>query len=1019
MANSTEQVNLFLDSEYAKNAQILRNGELFTVVHREEANVTHAIENLERVAENQQKQQADAIKRKYQVKIDSLLNLQNKLKMYLKNPSMLKSDDITRIASMLDEMHGLLNSQKDYEIQASNNEVERRNRKSVEDYKQRAKLVVEKHLEDAQTRLSNMLEAFAPLEDYYETASLASPIWNELRDAHTFPVINSIRTADIKIDVNGEQNAPISYTAPEIQPFFNRRSLAIIYTNGERNKLKNLLDGILIRCLMSAEAGNVLFHFMDGNGNGSLFFDYLKCSDKTLEIFGNRINVSPREIEECLVKLQMTYKEIDQKIRKGESISQYNKRNPKSPLPYHVVVMDSFPLGMSSSYLPFIERMMNDELAAGLQFIFLVEEQRYYQVADILKAATVYRIPQNYVTQERMTDLLRKVLCFVDQSYNIEKSMLFEEYYRNIEWWKDSCSNFTRIPLGLNYSNNYDMLFDEEGQGNIAASASAVIAGMPGCGKSSMLNTLIMGASIVYSPNELHFIMIDMKGVGFKQYASEKLPHAEFIALKANPEYGLQILRNVRKLGKERQEMFVSRNIKNYDLFRKRFPNEVLPRYVIVIDEYQELLRGDTRNEALLILDYIVRVLRYSGFNLILSSQSMNLPLDITDNISHKIVMRCSTSVARDVFGKMDEYAERAPMLNRGQAIISCAGTDVIQTYYLPDDENNIPTGGSMSCASYLKLIRERWNAETQGNYDHHMVVFDSDTHARLTNNRLYKSLSYDPDRVVKELLFSPGERYMVDGTDFTCRLTRNKGENILVLCGRGGKLDVSLRTANTTFSSILPQLDSQNTRIDIVSYQNKSEREAFEAIHLSSEAVCNRFAHATFNELPESIDALLDSIFSDMENRKQQLAKGVHTQPRLLMIYRADLCEQLGKVEIYDDYEGTKMVESEQLKRFLQILEEGPQTGIHTLLHFTDTESCRRLLADGDELHLEYFAHRILLQMSVEDSHTFLNSYVNNDAAQLVDNEAKEEFKYNLALYKNAFDNSESVKLKPYAYLN
>lgn len=1015
MDNNIEQVNSFLDNEYAKSAQILRNGELFSVVHHEEAYVARAIENLERVAENQQKQQADAIKRKYQVKIDSLLSLTSKLELYQSNPSMLKSSDITRLVSLLEEMRSLLDSQKDYEIQISNNEVSKRGKKSVEDYKLRTQTVVEKHLDEAKARLKNMLSVFDSLENYYETASFVSPIWDELRDTHKFPVVNSIRIADLKIEVNGTQDAPISYITPEVFPFFNCRSLAVIYKNGEREKLKNILDGVLVRCLMSAEAGNILFHFMDGNGNGSLFFDYLKCSDKTLEIFGGRINVTPREIEESLTKLQLTYKEIDQKIRKGESISQYNKRNPKSPLPYHVVVMDSFPKGMSSSYLPYIERLMKDELAAGLQFVFLVEEQDYSLVSDILQGATVYRIPQNYVMQKEMSDLLRKVLCFVDQNYTKEKSMLFEEYYQNIEWWKDSCSNFTRIPLGLNYSNNYDMLFDEEGQGNVAASASAVIAGMPGCGKSSLLNTLIMGASIVYSPNELHFIMIDMKGVGFKQYASEKLPHAEFIALKANPEYGLHILRNVRKLGKERQEMFVARNIKNYDSFRKRFPTEVLPRYVIVIDEYQELLRGDTRNETLLILDYIVRVLRYSGFNLILSSQSMNLPLDITDNISHKIVMRSSTSVARDVFGKMDEYAERAPMLNRGQAIISCAGTDVIQTYYLPDDEN----GGSMSCASYLKLIRERWSAKTQGGYDHHLVVFDSDAHAQLTNNRTYKSLSYNPDRVVKELIFSPGERYMVDGTDFICRLARNKGENILVLCGRGGKLDVSLRTANTTFSSILPQLDSQNTQIDIVSYQNKSEREAYDAIHQSSETVCNHFVRATFSELPESIDALLDSIVSDMESRKQQLAKGVLPQPRLLLIYRADLCGQLNKVEIYDDYVGTKLVDSEQSKKLLQILEEGPQTGIHTLLQFTDTESYRRLFADEEDLRLKNFAHRILLQMSVEDSHAFLDSYINNEAAKLVDNEAKEEFKYNLALYKYAFDNSETVKLKPYAYLN
>ena len=309
---------------------MLRSGELFSVVLREEANVANAIESLEYVAVNQQKQQAESIRRKYQVKIDGLQNLQKKLVMHVNNPSMLKSDDISRIASMLGEMYQLLESQKNYEIETSNKEVEARSIKSIEDYGQRSQMIVEKHLQDAKSRLDSLMATFEPLEEYYETASFDSQIWNNLKNESAFPVLNQIRLGETEINIENLSIPSISYKTPEIMPFFNQNSLTIVYKEGERNKLKNLVDNILMRCLMSAEAGNIQFHFMDGNGNGSLFFDYLRCSNKTLQLIDGKINVTPQEIESCLQKLQLTYKEIDQKIRTGESITQYNKRNPKA-----------------------------------------------------------------------------------------------------------------------------------------------------------------------------------------------------------------------------------------------------------------------------------------------------------------------------------------------------------------------------------------------------------------------------------------------------------------------------------------------------------------------------------------------------------------------------------------------------------------------------------------------------------------------------------------------------------------
>lgn len=92
-----------------------------------------------------------------------------------------------------------------------------------------------------------------------------------------------------------------------------------------------------------------------------------------------------------------------------------------------------------------------------------------------------------------------------------QKILLFEDYYdHQVEWWNGDASNFTVIPVGQCNGKNYDLTFDEEYKGNYPAS-HAIITGMPGAGKSSLLHTLIVGSCIKYSPNELRLILVDMK----------------------------------------------------------------------------------------------------------------------------------------------------------------------------------------------------------------------------------------------------------------------------------------------------------------------------------------------------------------------------------------------------------------------------------------------------------------------------------------------------------------------------
>jgi hypothetical protein len=1002
------EIQQFIEKDYQRIKSLLSNGGLFLPIQNEEKAIQNAVSHLENASRQLMEQQKNQIDQRFHVKMNAISALLSKLKMASNNIGVLNKDDINRLETALSEMLQILELQKKHELAENESEANAKKEANIADYKSRTEPALERHFEEAKERLDEINNQFEPLEHYYETASYDSKIWDDLQTTSSFPCCNNIRLGETVVQFPPIAGEDVSYKVPEIIPFFARKSLTITYKPAERQKLKSVVDNVFMRSLMSAEAGNIQYYLMDGANNGSLFFDYLKCDPRTMELFNGKLFVTSSDIEMVLVKLQQEYNEIDQNIRKGDSIELFNETHPKATIPYRVVIMDSFPTGVNPSYLPLIARLVKNEIAAGLHFVFLVEERDVAKLVDIMPLTTVYSIKQNLFV-ENDKDLSKRVLEHVSNAYNKEKTLLFEEYYdENVEWWKDTCANYTVIPLGMQRSDNYNLTFNAQGKGGGMSSANAIIVGTPGSGKSCMLHTMIVGSSIKYSPNELKFFLIDMKSVEFKQYELERLPHAEFVAINANPIFGEHVLQVICKRINERKRLLSQKKVTSYTQFRELYPNEVLPRYMIFIDEYHELLEGEIRQSVISNLDFIIREGRALGFNLILSSQSADVPQELINKISHRIAMRTPTSVARSV---LDFYDERSPLLNNGQAIIHAETTDMVQCYYLPEDSKGKPLKAEKTRPDYLKMIREKWAEKTNGKYDHHLVVFDRELPALLNNNRSYKKMSVVKNSV--EVQFSPGEKIMIDGNDFMCKFIRAKNENILVL---GGRINVSVRSLNGCLTSMLPQLDPDQVRIDTVNLLDLSQADLCDEIEKSSNYIGQRFPKSTYMELGGDVNLLLDNVLEDIVVRAADLKTGKYVPPRFLVMYRTE--NEKGFEEIKTEINGTVISseKSEMTKKLVQILELGPEVGVHSLIHFTDPASYFKVL-DAAKKDRHYFNHRLLLQMNEESSLHFLDSYSRKDASELVDKNTDDEFAYNIALYYNAYDLIDPVRIKPYEF--
>ena len=991
-----DKINAFLESGYERTLASLHNEKLLSAARQEEAVLNTAEERLKKNLQQQEIHQKEVVRQVARKKVSSLSELMAKIKET--GGSVTSPEDYKRLENAFAELLNYYKGDEESGLEAITNKYLQMSETEGERFRDQAEKFYDKRKEDISRIIDKCLKDFSQLEDNYETASFRSPIWNRLEYKAKFPELNYVRLGDRKetITLFGKENA-LEFISPVVVPFFARNSISIIYKKDQRNLLKSVIDQIFVRSLMTAEAGNLYFYFMDAVGNGSLFLDYLNFDKSTMEVCNRKIFTGLTEIDRTLTELQLKCTDIDQHERKNRSLEEYN-RTEKVPIPYRVVIMDAFPRGLSTAGLAVIARLVEYEKEAGVHFVFAVQEEDVPKMGQILPLTYQYRLEDTLCPDSMPADMKERVVQLTNRSFNQDKSVRFDEHYAGVPMWEGDCSNFTQVPLGMKKSLNYDILFDEEAKKGLP-SAHTVIAGQTGCGKSSLLHSFIMGTCLKYSPDQVRFFLIDLKGVEFKVFEEYKLPHLDFVALNGSPEYGAHVLRLVLKKMEERMAVFQEKMVTRLPEFRQKFPNEVMPRYFIIIDEYQELFRDlDIARDSKESLERLTSVGRALGFNLILSSQTVELSAQTINNFSHRIAMRCDSTVARQVLKTPDE---RVMDLKVGQAIIN-AGTqaDTIQSYFLSRDVE----------IAYLKEIREKWVALHGEEYEENMIVFDRERPALLKNNRTYRKMR--PVSNTSAIVFSPGEKIMVDGLDVLDKISAEKNANILAL---GGNLAVSVRSLNGCVQSMLPQLPGSGVCFNLFNFVSLGKKDLFHAIKLASESVVPVCPGSTYSEKQEDLDACLEAVLKELENRRVKAAAGETLVPRFLVVYQTENCKSLQAVETMDFLDRLTPSISETATKLRTIMSVGPELGVHCLLHFADPASFEAVFTDkGSELKL--FNHVLALQMSEDESRHILGSS-RPYAGRLYDRIAGEEAANNRAIYLNAYT-GDIEKIKPYSFV-
>ena len=508
--------------------------------------------------------------------------------------------------------------------------------------------------------------------------------------------------------------------------------------DGRQKVVKDACD-LGMRLFMMLPPGKLNFTFIDPVTLGesfAMFTRLVDVNDKTSEIINGKIWSAPNDIEEKLRVMTDHIANVTQRCLQGkyDSIYEYNRDAEQNAEAYQIIILMDFPTGLTDQSMKLLEQIVTSGPKCGVFTILYRNESQLKKISE-RSYPLVSNIEKNFQVFD-YSDSCDEIVCSGDKikeralqwkglhlpnqgqldgiidtlKLGIKNAERIVVSFNKIippkeDWFKGDCSSELLIPIGVHGANNIQSL-----SFGIGGSHHALVAGQTGSGKSSLLHTIIMSALIKYPANQLQVFLVDFKrGVEFKIYANYSLENFKVIAIESEREFGCSVLEYLDKEQSRRADKFKKLNVDNVEDYRSR-SGEVLPRILLIIDEFHVLFSKDTsdinsKNSATY-LEQIIRQGRAFGIHIILASQTMSniggINYGVWGQVGVRIALKCPKSDARFVLGSDNDGVDLLSADNPGQAIYNSdcgnvVANTVFRVAYIEQEEQD----------AYLKYISE------------------------------------------------------------------------------------------------------------------------------------------------------------------------------------------------------------------------------------------------------------------------------------------------------------------------
>jgi len=613
---------------------------------------------------------------------------------------------------------------------------------------------------------------------------------------------------------------------------------------------------------------------------------------------------------------------------------------------------------------------VNNELFKHAVFIDLNDNQKVF--FDTVPSGYQQSLWLNSVKQQKVAE---KKIDFVSLvGANIEKG------------WQESSQDYIETTLGENIS----VWFGSKDGRNCPHGA---LAGTSGSGKSNFLHVLITGMALRYSPDELQFYLVDGKaGVGFQRY--QRLPHAKVVSLQTSPLLALSVLREMVAEMDARYAMFSTAGVDNLSSYRTQ-TSKVVPRVLLIADEYQNLFEADSLEASNLIMKLAEKG-RAAGVHLFLSSQSfIAADMHHTKKIFGNIAMRIALQLAEEPIEqfkqkgcKMIKELDRPGMVvindNLGEDTSNTRGI----TSEIPDKESETLISNIIELASQSTFT----NVEPA-------IVFKGADNPQLTDSQVLQyfiglpaylqqdDLSIVAKKSVRErgfgieswhalekpVAFMLGRNFEVYG-DAILALRRAKYENALIISHNTECAKRLLATSLMTLASIYSK---EQVELYILE-AGPVEMPGGGLLEKVTADLLNPIGYKThLSRSEDDINAVIHQLADMVDKRK---STNIESLPSIIVV--------LSEIEELSADDGA-------IAALNKILLEGSKHGLHVILQLPTIHQLSSLLNETNaSRYLRVFNHRVLWNMSEEDS----RNVIGNKKASELDNLALGE----IAMYQN-----------------
>ncbi len=211
-----------------------------------------------------------------------------------------------------------------------------------------------------------------------------------------------------------------------------------------------------------------------------------------------------------------------------------------------------------------------------------------------------------------------------------------------------ACESYNKGGLNFVYGKTVDgnpVILDLVKLGNL------MIAGSTGSGRSVLITSMIYSLISRLTPSELRLILIDPKGIEFS--CLNKAPHQYFGDSISDMSVAQSAIKWCLGEVNRRYQLFKDNYVLDFDAYNeqaKRLNGEILPRLVVVIDEFCEVFRNAS-DEAETAFQELLALGNRVGIYCVISSQSPTVRA-LPSKVNNLILSRISLK-ALDVHSSM------------------------------------------------------------------------------------------------------------------------------------------------------------------------------------------------------------------------------------------------------------------------------------------------------------------------------------------------------------------------------